>query len=172
MILDKIKTVRKGCVDGNPRTVYSLSEKNEGDIIKTVLGKCFVWDMQEFIAVEMLKMLNRRVAHEGHWTATWHTVSGQSLYDRSSGLFRTSKPIQMVLAYWDKGEGCGVTVDEDPMVWIELGLSDLVDQCEQAYQKYVSFAKEADEVVTKAYRDATGEKFLNIPTIANPTTVH
>lgn len=171
MTKDIVKTTHHRCDPSKPydqpRCVYSMTEN--GGVEKTIFGKCFPWVLHERMAIEVVRMLNRRHADGGYWTAAWVEPNKESEWDSQKKLFRAYRPQELAIAWWDPAamhqDGASFHTDANPWYWLDARITELVEQCLRAKDDYKGLVPEADEKMLKTYRDHTGEKTMDIVTV-------
>ncbi len=178
-MFDNVITVNAPVEDNEShRAVYYID--NDHQVVKKIFGKCYPWLMQERLAIEVLKVLHRRGEKPGDWMMCWQYPDIKSAYDHQTKMFRTHKPTCLrvvreidAASCWDRTEidsdrdELGNQFNEMTVIFEQAkgGVTGLADRAMENYEEFLRFKKEPDEIIAKVWRDTTGERSIDVPTV-------
>lgn len=107
----------------------------DNDVFSLAYGRCYPTPVQVVAAESLCRLLNLNIGHDGRWQCVWRDPK-KSQWDKSAAMFRVAMPSVLQCRFLDKDGDiwCCVNIEDEVHDMFEHGISNYVEQCEEAYQ--------------------------------------
>lgn len=139
---------------------YLIVFQRDGKPVMETHGAIHPHPYHEAFAARLFSNLNRVLDHNGAWTVTW---KGLVTYQLDDGTLWFGWPTQWVASWFDHDGDLQLEVGNDEHFnrVMNENVETWLDQCEEAYQRWVQHLIDVDVKAHQTIQHAKGERSID-----------